>query len=80
MAAGAAVAHSGRLWGPAVLLQASCKSWKLVDRWKEDRPACPFFACSDHLLRFAGRLDSKLARQQAYLTLWLVQYAREARS
>eukprot|EP00969_Alexandrium_andersonii_P166119 7340202-Alexandrium_andersonii.AAC.1 len=71
MAVGATVAHSGRLRGPASLLQAACKTWKLVDRWKDDRPGCPFFADTDHLLRFAGRLDSKPARQQAYLTLWL---------
>eukprot|EP00969_Alexandrium_andersonii_P129170 5707956-Alexandrium_andersonii.AAC.1 len=78
MAVGAAVAHSGRLWRPAILLQGSCKVWKLVDRWKDDRPASPFFASSDHLLRLAGRLGSKPARQQAHLTLWLAQHAREA--
>eukprot|EP00969_Alexandrium_andersonii_P203265 8982023-Alexandrium_andersonii.AAC.1 len=50
MAVGAAVAHSGRLRGPAILLQACCKVWKLVDRWKDDRPVSPFFASSDHLL------------------------------
>eukprot|EP00969_Alexandrium_andersonii_P094383 4169778-Alexandrium_andersonii.AAC.1 len=55
------------------------QAWKAVDRWKDDRPSCPFFASSDHLLRFAGRLDSKPARQQAYLSLWLAQHAREAR-